>query len=424
MSPLVRLLLFTAVVALVAESAGAQLRYDREYEGPRYAPENWRDRVGALRDAVEAGDVELERHETTGYVPALLRALEIPESSQSLVFTKTSLQKALIEPATPRAIFFTDDAYVAWVPGAGSIEVSAVDPVLGAVFYTLSQSPDPSGRPRFEAETFLCLRCHDSYSLSGGGVPRHLMGSMIPDASGNQVFHEGWYVTTPSSPLERRWGGWYVTGTHGDARHMGNLFVRDPGAASEIDLGAGANITRLDDRIDTSRYPTSHSDIVALLVLEHQVHVQNRITRTSYDARTLLAREPESARRAEALDAIVAPLVSAMLHEGEAELTGRVEGTAGFREDFESRGPRDDEGRSLRELDLERFVFRYPMSYMVHSESFRGLPERARDSFFRQLARRLSDPDDPALVRRPPADREAVRQLLRQTVPESGPFLP
>ena len=48
-------------------------------------------------------------------------------ASQVLVYSKTSINAAFITARNPRAIYFTDDAYVAWVPGSGEIEGEVID---------------------------------------------------------------------------------------------------------------------------------------------------------------------------------------------------------------------------------------------------------------------------------------------------------
>ena len=303
-----------------------QLRYDTEYPTIQYSTSVPTDPVARLQQKIDAGEVELSFDGERGYLASMLRELDVHVDSQTLVFSRTSFQKGLISPRTPRAIYFKDDVYVAWVQGGGALEISAVDPKLGAVFYTLEQKQ--SARPTLERQTFLCLRCHDSYSLTGGGVPRHIMGSGLPDRNGRPVYHEGWFITTDQSPIESRWGGWYVTGTHGNQVHMGNLTAQDGEDAAQLDLSAGANVTELGELIDTGPYLGKNSDIVALMVMEHQVHVQNVITRVNYDTRTALHNaevndaEPGRAAAAKEIEGLVEPLVRAMLLVGEAPLSG------------------------------------------------------------------------------------------------------
>jgi len=403
-----------------------QLPYDTEYEVIGYSTSAPNDPVARLQGKIDGGEVELQFDAQSGYLASLLRHLKIPVSSQILVFSDTSFQIDLVSPQTPRAIYFNDDVYVAWPQGGSVVEVSAVDRQLGAVFYTLSQKK--SNRPRFERQTHLCLRCHDSYSLTGGGVPRYIMGSGFPDQSGQLVSHQGWHLTTDQSPLSQRWGGWYVTGTHGNQVHMGNLIARDAADAASLDLTGGANLTDLGELIDTSAYLGKHSDIVALMVIEHQVHVQNLITRVNYDTRTALHNQqmPDkdlgrdsddpSASTLKRIETIAEPLLRAMLFVDEAPLSDPIKGTSGFSAEFVSQGPRDEQGRSLRQLDLNKRLFRYPCSYLIYSEAFDALPDLTKKYIFERLKEVLDGQDrSEEFAHLSDADRHAIREILEET---------
>ncbi len=403
-----------------------QLPYDREYEAIGYASSTPTDAVTRLQQKVHAGEVELQFDAESGYLASLLDQLEIPVSSQMLVFSKTSFQTGLISSRTPRAIYFNDKVYVAWVQDSPVLEISALDPDLGPVFYTLDQIPSPL--PSFKRETFLCLRCHDSYSLTGGGVPRYIMGSGFASPSGQLVSHEGWHLTTDQTPLNRRWGGWYVTGTHGEQVHMGNLIPGDAVEAAQMDLVMGGNLTDLEALIDTTPYLGRTSDIVALMVIEHQVHIQNLITRVNYEIRTVLQREilrnRESGRELdfrspatlERIESVAEPLVRAMLFVDEAPLAGPIVGPSGFAGEFVRPGPWDGQGRSLRQLDLTARLFRYPLSYLVYSEAFDALPDLAREYIYRRLSEVLGGQDESeAFAHLSVGDRLAIRKILEET---------
>lgn len=419
---------FSALLVPAEAVAAFQLRYDSEYPSIAYSTRERTDRVAELRAALEAGREAIDFEERGGYLSSLLERLNIPVSSQMLVFTTTSFQGSLIYPESPRAIYFNDDTYVAFVQDSDVLEISAIDPVLGGVFYTLSQST--ADRPRIVDESNLCLRCHDSFGLSGGGVPRHLVGSMIPDENGMAISHEGWSLTDDRTPLRRRWGGWYVTGTHGEQIHRGNVIVRSAEEASNIDFVASGNRVNLDDLVDVGPYLTPHSDIVALMVLEHQIHVQNLITRMNYDVRTALDGEragvsaPADGRGASpdvrrTVEEVGEPLVMAMLLVDEARIRGRIEGTSGFGDDFMARGPRDRRGRSLRDLDLRRRLFRYPLSYLIYSESFVALPDVARQYVYARLHAVLRGEDQgEEFSHLSESDREAILEILLDTVPD------
>ncbi len=397
------------ILALAAAATVTQLRYEKEYPEIGYASSAPRDAIARLQQRIDTGEAQLKFETPSGYLSSVLRELEIDVDSQILVFSKTSFQKGLIAPETPRAIYFKDDVYVAWVQESPSLEISTMAPELGAVFYTLEQAQNV--RPVFERQTFLCLRCHDSYSLTGGGVPRHIMGSGLPDASGRAAYHEGWYLTTDETPIDKRWGGFYVTGTHGSQPHLGNVFVKagpGPGNAASVDFASGANRTDLSELIDTRPYLGDHSDIVALMVIEHQIHVQNLITRVSWQARSASTSKP--------MHEIAEPLVEAMLFAHEAELEAPIAGSSNFAETFVGKGPRDPKGRSLRELDLATRLFRYPCSYLIYSEAFDALPGDVKTYIYQRFREVLGGEDTGEnFVHLSETDRAAILDILAAT---------
>lgn len=405
-------------------------RYEREYPAIAYGTVRPSGRIAALQAKIDRGDQSIEFDASSGYLAGVLRALNIDPSSQLLVFSRTSVNVTHIRADRPRAIYFNDEVYVGWVPGSGMLEVASMDPQLGPVFYIFEQQQ--SAEPQFDRQTVQCLRCHDSLTMTGGGVPRFILGSGYVDAGGNLVSHEGWILTSPETPFRFRWGGWYVTGSHGDQRHLGNIVVEDPTTLRDLDSLRVFNVDDVDDLIDTERYLTSHSDIVALLVIEHQVHVQNLITRTNYDVRSALANERlqqkgigntrneyDVPKQMKALvEASAEPLVKAMLFLGEAELTSPVAGSTDFATQFEKAGPFDSEGRSLRQLDLRHRTFRYPLSYLVYSEAFDRLPTIVRNYIYRRFDEILSGSDkDVALDRWNVEERSAALEILRATKP-------
>ncbi|MGD8339992.1 MAG: hypothetical protein PVH89_04375, partial [Gammaproteobacteria bacterium] len=264
------------------ESSQAQLPYAAEFPAVGYATNAPRGRAGQLAERLESGDALLTHRGESGYLESLLQALEIDPSSQALVFSRTSLQVGQIGPATPRAIYFNDDSYVARVPGAGTLEIASYDPALGPVFFTLPQDADTE--PVMQRELGRCLRCHDTYSLTGGGVPRFLLGSGYTGEDGELVSHEAWILTSQATPLRSRWGGWYVTGRHGDQVHLGNIVVQRPEDLQDLDALRVGNLDDLSGLLDTSGYLTPFSDIVALMVLEHQIEVQNLISRLRFES--------------------------------------------------------------------------------------------------------------------------------------------
>lgn len=389
------------------------LRYDTEYPAVGYSTRRPDNRVTRLAMRLDAGELELEPGDARGFLDALLDALEIDTDSQLLVFSKTSLQVRQIGPTRPRAIYFNDDTYVAFSQGAPTLEIATMDPALGPMFFTLSQNA-AAGLERRDAR---CLRCHDSLSLTGGGVPRFIVGSGYFGADGRSISHEGRIITTQATPLRYRWGGWYVTGFHGEQVHLGNIVVRDPAALHDLESLRIGNRPDLDGLVDASPYPAEHSDIVAQLVFQHQTDVQNTIARARFDAVTAadtLAADALQARLAE----IAEPLVRTLFSVGAAELGDAVRGTSGFAERFAARGPADGRGRSLRELDLETRLFRYPLSYLIYSAGFDGLPETLKAIVYARIRAVLDGPSADGDYAHLNASRAAIREILRDTKPE------
>ncbi len=397
-----------------------QLPYDTEYPTIPYATGETSDPVAALAEDLERGAVTLARQGPSAYLTAVLRELDIPVSSQMLVFSKTSLLARLIWPETPRALYFNDRVYVAWTPGSDGLEISAQDPELGPVFYNLE--PDGDDGPRLRRQTGLCLQCHDSFSLTSGGVPRHIMGSGPTDENGQLASHELWRVTTDTTPIRERWGGWYVTGTHGAQLHMGNVALGRAGDS----LTAGGNLTDLGERIDTTPYVGAHSDIVALLVAEHQITVQNLVTLVGYRVRTRLHIDREeglppgemSPRTTRLVEGLGESLVRALFLVGTPRFEDPIEGTSTFAADFAAAGRRDAQGRSLRDLDLRTRLFRHPLSYLVHSPEYDALPSQVRTYVNGRIASILRGQEGGSdFAHLSAADREAILSILRDTNP-------
>jgi hypothetical protein len=421
-------LIAAALLSVSAVRASAQYGATYEQEPVSYGSPEVNDPVARLQKRLDAGEAVLKYDDRQGYLRSVLEHLEIPVSSQMLVFSKTSFQRDRISPAAPRAVYFNDSTYIGSVQQGDVIEVSAVDPQKGAIFYTLDQQL--AERPVFRRQTHNCLQCHDS-SMSLG-VPGHVVRSVYTDANGLPILSAGTFVTNHSSPLSERWGGWYVTGTHGDLRHMGNVCVPRPAdhrAPPAIDRSSGANLVSLAERCETSPYLSPHSDIVALMVFEHQTHGQNLITRANHQTRFAL-RDQEMMNRAlgraadERLDSTTSriksacePLVAYLLFADEMPLSAKIEGTSSFAADFSARGPRDSRGRSLQDFDLEHRMFRYPVSYLIYSEAFGALPAAAKDYVYRRLWQVLSGEDTSQKFKHLTEPvRQAIIEIVRETL--------
>ncbi|MFO0841418.1 MAG: hypothetical protein U0797_03320 [Gemmataceae bacterium] len=387
-----------------------------EYDKARPA-----DAVTALLDKVRAGKATLKHDAEHGYLRSVLQHLDVLPSSQVLVFSRTSLQVSRISPKTPRAIYFNDDVTVGFCARGDVLEVTAADPNLGTTFYTVDQ--DPAKKGAITRQTENCLICHGS--SANQGMPGHLIRSVSPDRYGDPVFTRGAKRVDHTTPFADRWGGWYVTGTSGKQTHQGNkIFTKD----ADPEETEGVNVTDLSLYFTVANYLSPHSDLVALMVLEHQGEGHNRLTRANLRTRMALAEQADLNKAlgrppGEKVEGVTRriqgacePLVEYLLFSGEAPLTGAVAGTSAFAKEFTARGPFDRRRRSLREFDLRTRLFRYPMSYLVYTRAFDSLPAEARERVYLRLWEVLTgkDPSKP-FGHLTAADRQAVLEILRET---------
>jgi hypothetical protein len=395
----------------------AQYSSAAEHPAIAYSKAEPTDRVQQLITAIDRGETVLTFDADRGYLPALLKALKIPVSSQGLVFSRTSLQVDRITPWTPRALYFNDDVYVGWVQGGPIMELASVDPRLGAVFYTVTQ--EAAAKPTITRQTRTCLQCHDSASTTGG-VPGLIMRSVISDRHGYPV-SSNLGSTTDQQPIADRWGGWYVTGSIATP-HLGNAMT--PALSTEIgnvdsylartNLRKSGAVNDLAPMFDTTPYLAPDSDAVALLVLAHQTYVHNLITAAGYQARST----PDDQMR---IEGAAERLVQGMLFAREAPLHGPITGTSSFAADFQKQGVRDRRGRSLRDLQLGDRLFRFPLSFLIYSDSFDALPDVMKQSVYRRLRDVLDGRDqNPRFAHLTADDRTAVREILEETKPGFG----
>lgn len=368
------------------------------------------DPVAVLKRRLDYEEIKLTADPKFGLLPDLLKKLNISQSSQMLVFSKTSLQRHLIGPKNPRAIFFNDDVYVGFVPGSPIIELASSDPKLGGVFYTLDQS-DPAN-PRLRRDN-QCLECHAS--TRNMGVPGHLARSFIPDEEGKVDMFSGSMMVNHKTPFEKRWAGWYVTGDSGTMVHNGNLMGEAAFKKQEETPGYLSNLKQLDEFFDTKKYPQPGSDIVALMLFEHQAHLHNFITRMNYETRIHLTMYQHTRY----LHSIVDGLVRYILFADEAPLPSPVKGISAFTEEFQKQGPRDSKGRSLRDLDLQTRLLKYPCSYLIYSDVFNQLPPEAKELIYRRMYEVLSGEETgEAYARVTKESRQAILEILRDTKPD------
>jgi hypothetical protein len=386
------------------------------------APINYRthpvtDPVAKLQELLDHGTVKLDYEPAHGYLRSVLEKLQIPISSQTLVFSKTSFQYKKITPRTPRALYFNDDVYIGQVHDGKVIEVVSFDRMQGAIFYILDERK--SDHPVFERAELDCTQCH--IAAGTRGIPGVLLRSIYTMPTGTQAAETAAFITSQQSALKDRWGGWYVTGTHGSQTHMGNVVVADKDNPEQLDRAAGANVTDLRKWIEPAAYLTGSSDIVAHLVLAHQTQMHNLITLTNYQTRLAMyaaGGNPLSDDQRKQYEKPAEELLRYLLFANEAPFESAVKGDSAFTHEFAAHGPRDPKGRSLRDFDLGSRIFKYPCSYLIYSEAFDNIPEPAKGYVYHRLLEILTGREQsPDFAKLTGEDRRAILEILLATKP-------
>ena len=401
-----------AVFAVASAAAVLAQRTDafvasRDHPAIEYSKGPVTDRVADLNRKIRDGSTRLKLDGPSGYLRSTLEALKVPVESQVVLFSQNSSQGDLISMKNPRALFFNDAVSVGFVRGGTVLEVAADDPRQGVIFYTLDQTA--ADVPQFKRNDG-CLACHLSWTTLG--VPGLFVLSMLTLPEDKNAYASG-FASDQRTSFESRWGGWYVTGSLGSIRHMGNKPV-STGSTPDSAKPEARELRSLDGRFDTTGYLSPYSDVAALMVLEHQTHMTNLITRLGWEAR--LAASESRTQKSPRVEEAAADLVDYALFVYEELLPGKIRGSSGFAETFAAVGPADRKGRSLRQLDLDRRLMRYPCSYMIYSEAFNALPAGVKDLVYHRMWQVLSGQDKNArYARLLLADRQAIVDILRDT---------
>jgi hypothetical protein len=396
-----RFVLFLAIAVCLGEEAPSARVVEKNQGFLPFAdaPINYRsselnDPVGKLEKRLESGDLKLHYDSKHGYLKSILDALHISVSSQALVFSKTSFQYPEINPGAPRALYYNDDVYVGQVHDGRFLEFASFDPMQGAIFYVMDEHRDK--HPRFERSEVDCIQCHVAGSTKG--IPGVMLRSVFTKPDGTADAAAKSFITGQESPISQRWGGWYVTAKNG---------------------GQGAMSTSPAGQFNSASYLTASSDIVALMVLAHQTQMHNWITLTNYTTRIVLAdpkQNTEAARKQ--IEGSAEKLVRYLLFTNEIPLQTPIAGTSDFARQFAARGPRDSQGRSLRDFDLQKRIFKYPCSYLIYSEAFDAIPAPAKDYVYRRLFDILSGREQgPEFASLSNQDRRAILEILVATKP-------
>lgn len=354
----------------------------------RYSETVATDAVATLAADLASGKIKVEGDTALERLDFVLKVLGVPADSQMLVYSKTSHQNSLIRPSNPRALYFSMNAYVGYVPG-GDIEVIATDKVLGPVFYLIRQGAD--GGLAIERDLASCIRCHGTTATSN--VPGMQVRSVIPDEDGRPLLAMGTSQVDHRTPVAERWGGYYITG-RASMPHLGNRVYQEDGAAEPEASG----LMDLSDKIDVSKYLRPTSDVVALMVLEHQCRMQNLLTAAAMQYRRAhylgLAADPQGnpddGTAGRVADGMAEEIVNCLFFKDEADPGEDTEGGAAFQKALGKEIPRTADGRSLADFRLYQRLFKYRCSYMVYSDAFKNLPPRVRDAVLGRMRRVLA----------------------------------
>ena len=410
---------------LILASPAATLDAQPAYQDIDAPPHLYRTRTPSdpftrLKGKLESGEIPLETASEKAFLTSLLRALDIPVSSQMLVFSTTSLQLSLISPRNPRALYFNDELYLGYVPG-GRIEIVSLDPELGGVYYIFDIPT--SSRPLRVERSERCMNCHAGEET--GYVPGIVIKSVMPGPGGGSLFSYRAGVSGHGVPFADRFGGWHVTGRHGLTNHWGNLTGRlVNGELVRTENPPGT-------RYNPDRYPVPTSDLLPQLLHEHQGGFVNRLVEAGYRVRTALHSgkgllNPEQLLELEEQARLVSRY---LLFADEVPLpAGGVAGDVVFQEDFRRHRKAAPGDLSLKDFDLRTRLFRHRCSYMIYTPLFAGLPSPLKGRILELLRDALADtPADSAKATRaepslgahlPVPERHAIRAILKATLPD------
>jgi hypothetical protein len=386
----------------------------------RYSETASNDPIAKLAGELAKGERKVDGTTPLEKLRFVLKLLEIPEESQILVFSKTSKQNPLIHPGNPRCLFFNENSYVGYVPG-GDMEVITHDPLLGSVYYLIgTDGSEPA--LQISRDNSDCLSCHGTARTES--IPGMLVRSVFPDENGQPLLSLGTFLTDNSSPIPERWGGYYVTG-RSSLPHLGNRTYKEsdgrelPQESPELMTLAG--------KIDLSRYLRPTSDIVSLMVLEHQCQLHNQLIaagmnyRRSHWLQKSLdpAVDPDAGLTGKHADESARKIVDLLLFENEADPgENGVEGDPAFQDTFTRRFPKSSDGRSLADFQLGTRLFKHRCSYMIYSKTFEALPARIKSAVIARLHRVLES--EPAEGNHPAikaSERRKIATILQETLP-------
>lgn len=391
----------------------------------RYSRRTPGDIAADWRRSLPMGEPEFDQSSPKAFLRSVLDELGISPESQLLVFSTTSFQNKKIDGARPRALYFNENHYVGFVQG-GPLELVTTDSRMGLNFYTMTvPKPNDLRGPTLHRDP-ACITCHAGNSQSD--FPGLMALSVFSTEEGSQVLQGTTHVVDDTLDVANRWGGWYVTGKTGGARHRGNAYyvpTSDREADPAIDKDFGLTVNELSGLLDMKPYLAKTSDVVALLVFEHQIHAHNQLVEAFGRSRIAIYADDEYMAGGElqpktlaVMDDEIEDLLDVMLFTEEADLSEhQVEGSTAFQTAFKENALTDKEGRSLKDFELDGRLFEHRLSYMIYSEAFGHLPDQFQERFFARLDEVLDgSPEEDRFTHLPVEERQAIRSILKATL--------
>jgi hypothetical protein len=254
--------------------------------------------------------------------------------------------------------------------------------------------------------------------------------SVHPYPDGQVDFSSGTHIISDATPHSERFGGWWVTGKHLALNHEGNAFVRGSGGMDNP-LRANRTPEKLPaGMIDLKDYMAGTSDVVAQLILQHQTVVHNRITAVTYGTTLALADDASIGeslgnKPGELLGSTLSrirnssdALLETLFFVDEATFPAPIDGAKRTMLDFVKQGPRDPNQQTLRQLDLRTRLFRYRLSFLVHSLGFKGMPLQARSYCWIRIKAALANTDDRLTAKLDANERKTIHEILQATEQE------
>jgi len=410
------LLVFSPVSAQIYEES--PIRYSRRTPG---------DIAASWSRTLPVGEPKFDHSSPKAFLKSVLDELDISPTSQLLVFSTTSFQNKKIDGARPRALYFNENHYVGFVQG-GPVELATTDSRMGVNFYTMSvPKPNDLRGPTLHRDP-ACITCHAGNSQSD--FPGLMALSVFSTEEGSQVLQGTTHVVDDTQDIHNRWGGWYVTGQVEGPRHRGNAYylpTSDRDADPKLEKDFGLTVKELSGQLDMEPYLANTSDVVALLVFEHQLHAHNQLVEAFGHSRIAIYADDEYMAGGElqpktlaVMDAEIEDLLEVMLFSEEADLAQhQIKGSTAYQTAFQENAQRDEAGRSLKDFNLDDRLFQYRLSYMIYSEAFDHLPEQFQERFFTRLEEVLDgSPEEDRFKHLPVEERQAIKSILEATLPQ------